>query len=507
MGSGHLARLGKHSSVLLVGNLLSRGVGLLLIGLYTGKLEGTAELNYWESLLLASTLVSMVSAHGITAALQWTLKTGGAAGGGELSGEAQERAVSAAMGWVLLTSALVCGGSALAAGPFASAVLATSGYATPLALLMLSQGLRVATYPAEGVLKLRFRTTPLVLMSFGEFLIQVVGTVLALVVFETGLTGMAWAALVAALVRFGLGLAWLPEMRRPRIDLELVRPMLRYGLPLMPGAVASMVLSLSDRWFFNLFDMAGDGGLYSFGDKWARLVEIVLIAPLVAMWPAVYFNIAKEPDAARQFGRVATLWVGLGGLFAFTITMAGPALTALFDTSEGDLYAGAARAIGVLTAGYVVLGLVEVARVGFAITGRTSRTALAMLVAAALNLALNVWLIPALGPMGAAWSTLLAYAAALALVLWLSREVYPQTWEWGRLAWAAAVFVGAALAVDGLGPAPGSLGGAALRVGAVLAVPAFLLGTGFLTAEERRAVWALLSGGWQRARSRLRPGS
>jgi O-antigen/teichoic acid export membrane protein len=489
-----------------VGNLLSRGVGLILIPLYTGKFEHTAQFNYWESLILASTLLSMVSAHGITAALMWTLKTGGRGGGGELTGEAQQRAVSAAMGWVLLSAGVFCGGAALAAEPFAAGVLNTTGYATPLALLMLSQGLRVATYPAEGVLKLRFQTVPVLLMSFGEFLIQVVGTVLALVVFETGLEGMAWAALAAAMVRFVLGLIWLPEMRKPRIDWPTVAPMVSYGLPLMPGAVASMVLSLSDRWFFNFFGMAGDGGLYAFGDKWARLVEMVLITPLVAMWPAVYFNMAKDDDAPKQFGRVATLWVGLGGLFAFGLTMAGPALTALFDTSDGDLYAGAAAAIGVLTAGYVVLGLVEVARVGFAITGRTRRTGFAMVVAAGANIGLNAWLIPQLGMMGAAWATLLSYVLALLLVLYLSRHVYPQEWEWGRLAWAGGVLVAAAWSVDAFGPPAGTVPGASLRLGALLAVPAFLLATGFLTAEERAAGGALLRSLPGRLKDRFRKG-
>ena len=479
--------------MLLVGNLLSRGSGLVLVALYTGHLAGPEEFNYWETLLLASSLVSMVSAHGITAAMMWTLKTGGAGGGGELSGEEQERVVATAVGWALLVAAVVCGAAALAAGPLSTAVLRADGYTGTLALLLLSQGLRVATYPAEGVLKLRFRTTPFVLMSFGEFGVQLVGSVLALVVFDTGLYGMAWAALVAAVARFCLGLAWLPEMRHPRIDMTLVRPMVRYGLPLMPGAVAAMVLSLSDRWFFNYFDLARDGGLYAFGDKWARLVELVLIAPLVGMWPSVYFNIAKEPDADRQLGRVATLWIGIGGSAAFALTMAGPALTAWFDTSEGSLYAGAAGTIGVLTAGYVVVGLVEVARVGFAITGRTRRTALAMVLAALLNLGLNALLIPWLGAMGAAWATLISYVVALVAVLLLSARVYPQRWEWLRLLSAAAWFAGTAWVVDGFGPPADELAGMITRLVAVLVVPGLLLAAGFLRPDERAALRALIA--------------
>lgn len=483
--------------MLLVGNLLSRGVGIVLVPLYTGHLAGPELFNYWDSLLLAATLVSMLAAQGITAALMWMLKTGGGRGR-ELAGAEASAAVAAATGWSLLAALVLCGGAAAVAEPLAGTVLATSGYGTALGLLLLSQGLRVATYPAEGVLKLRFRTLPLVLMSFGEFLIQLVGTIVAIVVLDAGLTGMAWAALAAAAVRFGLGLLWLPEMRRPRLDLALVRPMLAYGLPLMPGALASMVLSLSDRWFFNALGLARDGGVYAFGDKWARMVEILLVTPLVAMWPSVYFNMAREPDAARQFGRVATLWVGLGGSLAFALTMAGPALTALFDLSEANDYAGAARAIGVLATGYVVVGLVEVARVSFAVSGTTRRTALAMVAGATANVSLNALLIPRLGTMGAAWSMLLAWLVTLAVALGLARAVLPQRWQWGRLLHAGGLLAGAAWATGTWGPAPGEAGFAATRLAAAAGAPLLLLATGFLTADEWRALRSLVAGLWAR---------
>jgi O-antigen/teichoic acid export membrane protein len=528
LASGHLVTLGKHSAVLLVGNILSRGVGMLLIPLYTGVLAKELFL-FWGSLHLAASLVSMVSAHGITAALMWTLKTGGE-DGGELQGEERGRVISAAIGWAMLAAVLICGGAMLLAAPLADFVLQGESYGATLAMLLAAQGLRIVTYPAEGVLKLRFQSLPIVFMSFGEFLIQLVGTVLALTVFDMGLFGMALASLLAAVLRLALGWHYLPEMRRPRLDLSRALPMARYGLPLMPGAVAAMLLSLSDRWFFNYYGMQGVGGLYEYGDKWARLIEILMITPLVAMWPAVYFNIARDKDAQRQFGRIATYWAGGAGCFAFLITMLGPTLTEAFDTSGNREFAGAAAAIGVLSAGYVCLGLIEVARVGFAITAHTKRTALAMGVAALVNLALNAWLIPIYGALGAAWATLIAYALAAVLCLWLSRRVYPQRWQWGRLAHVAILVVGAAWVVELYFPPANLLGsdtwligafgdippqgalwslrlpaavGAIPRLLAALLLPLLLLATGFLQRDELRLLAAKLEARLTRPRESL----
>jgi O-antigen/teichoic acid export membrane protein len=241
-----------------------------------------------------------------------------------------------------------------------------------------------------------------------------------------------------------------------------------------------------------------------------------MITPLASMWPAVYFNIARDKDAQRQFGRIATLWVGGAGCFAFLVTMLGPTLAETFDTSGNREFAGAAAAIGVLCAGYVFLGLIEVARVGFAITARTRRTAAAMVVAALTNLVLNAWLIPIHGALGAAWATLVSYALAVFLCLWLSRRVYPQRWQWGRLLHIVIVLIGAAWAVDRYLPPANLLGsdtwligafgqippqgalmtlrlpaavGVLPRLLAALAVPCLLLATGFLQRHE----WRLLA--------------
>ena len=482
--SGHLAQLGKHSSVLLVGNLLSRGVGMILIPIYTSVLPKEA-LGHWDTLILMATLVSLVSAHGITAALMWTLKTGGRLYDGEPPEEERSKIISAAVGWAMAAAVVICGTGMIFAKPLALATTQRVDHATIMVLLLGAQALRVVTYPAEGVLKLRFQSLPIVYMSFGEFFVQVIGTILALRVFDLGLVGMAWAAFAAAVLRVGLAWRFLPELRGAKLSPKLTSGMVKYGLPLMPGAIAALVLSLSDRRFFIYYGMDAANGLYAYGDKWARIVEFALVLPMASMWPAVFFNIAKESNAKQQFARIATLFAGVGGVLAFGITMMGPAITRLFDTSENDEFAGAAGPIGVLTVGYVLFGMNEVARVGFQITGRTRRTALSMILAAVLNLGLNALLIPRYGAQGAAWATLLAYGAAVAFSLWLSEKIYPQRWELMRLLHVAAVLVGGAWAVHSFAPPDDTLAGFWVRLAAAVLAPVALLATGFLTAEER----------------------
>jgi O-antigen/teichoic acid export membrane protein len=494
--------------VLLVGNLLTRGVGFLLLPLYTHVLAAE-DFSFMEAILNVATVVSLVAAHGVTAAMIWALKTGGRAGGDEPDAAEQSRIVSVTSGWAMLSALVVCGGAMLFAGALGRLATGGAGHALTMALFVAAQGLRDMTYPAEGILKVRFRTVPVAVMSFGEFLFAVVGNLVAVVVLDHGITGIAAAALAAAAFRLVLAVVFVPEMRRPRLDGDLIRRLVAYGVPLMPMAIAFNVLSTTDRVLLNQMGYEQAGGLYAYGDKFARILEIGLITPMGMMWPAVFYNIAREPDARAQFARIATLLAAAGGLLGFALTLLGAPLARLLDTSralEGGAlqqvfgrlthttgeFEGAASVIGVLTVGYVCYGLNDVARVGFSIQARNLWLAVTVCAAAALNLVLNWFWIPAHGAMGAAWATTVAYGALLAMTLVLSERIYPHRWEWGRLLLLAAVFVGGSQAVGLWAPPDDTWVGLGVRVVALLSAPLVLVAAGFLRPEDKRALRRLL---------------
>lgn len=506
-GGGHIGALAKHSGILLVGNLLTRGVGFFLLPVYTHVLKAH-DFSYMEAILNVATVVSLVASHGMTSAMIWALKTGAArAGEDEVEPDEAEksRIVSVTSGWAILAATVICGGAVLFAGPLGRLATNTGAHALTMALFVAAQGLRDMTYPAEGILKVRFRTVPVAIMSFGEFLVAVLGNIVAVVVLDLGILGIAGAAVVAAAFRLVLAFAYVPEMRRPSLDGALIRRLVAYGLPLMPMAIAFNVLATTDRVLLNQLGFEQGGGLYAYGDKFARIVEIALIAPMGMMWPAVFFNIAKEPDARRQFARVATVFAAVAAAAGFALTMLGAPLARLLDTSRelpggllertlarltdtGGEFEGAAAMIGVLVIGYVCYGLNDVARVGFSIRARNGWLAVSVCAAAILNVALNLWWIPRHGGMGAAWATTASYAFMLALTLVLSERIYPQRWEWGRLAGLALVFVGGAVAVGRLAPPDDGWPGLAVRAAALVAAPLLLLAGGFLRPEDKAAL-------------------
>jgi O-antigen/teichoic acid export membrane protein len=116
--------------------------------------------------------------------------------------------------------------------------------------------------------------------------------------------------------------------------------------------------------------------------------------------------------------------------------------------------------------------------------GRTRRTQFNWVItgtAAALNVALNLVLIPRYGINGAAASAVVAFAVMFVGMAWWAQRVYPVPYQWRRVVTA----VGAAAALTVVGRLIDRLEVAILLV---LAYPFLLLVLGFLLPQERRAL-------------------
>jgi O-antigen/teichoic acid export membrane protein len=153
-------------------------------------------------------------------------------------------------------------------------------------------------------------------------------------------------------------------------------------------------------------------------------------------------------------------------------------------------------AIGVFFQGVYLL-----TSIGLNITKQTRYYPVATISASALNVALNLMLIPRFGMYGAAWANGAAYAALAALGYALSQRVYPVAYEWGRLARVGAAAVAAYIAAillprihlaldprSTLAPVPDLLARGLTVIGVFAAI---LAATGFFHADELRRLGAL----------------
>lgn len=411
-------------------------------------------------------------------------------------GEPERRALAGTVaGFAALAGTALFGVVLLLARPLGAWLLADAAFDPRLAVLAAAD-VYLGTFAFVPLSLLRIQERP------GRFAALIAGRNLLNTTLKVGLVVAGWGVpgvLIADVAATGaLSLALLPTLLRnadPRLRGDLLREVLRFGLPKAPHGVMVQLLNLADRKILAGFRDLATVGVYDKGYVLGAGVKFALSAFEPAWQPFVYAQIGRG-DAPATLARLATYaWCGFVSL-ALVVSVFGRELLRALTFTNPAFWAGA-PVVPVVALAYLLHGAFLLTSIGIGIAKDTRRYPLITAAAAAANLAANFALIPRFGMMGAAWATVLAYAVMAGTGYLVSRRLFPIPFEAGRLARVsgAALF---AFALSRLAPDP-LLPALLAKSAAVLAFPAMLLLPGFLNPGER-AWLARLGGALERRR-------
>jgi O-antigen/teichoic acid export membrane protein len=196
-----------------------------------------------------------------------------------------------------------------------------------------------------------------------------------------------------------------------RILRGLWKKMLLFGLPFIPGGLASMVIELSDRYMLQWFKGLEDVGLYSAGHKLGIFMMLVVMAFRFA-WQPFFLQKHHDPNAPRLFSKILTVFVFAMSLVFLLITFYIQEIVSLpimgKTLIESEYWAGTA-VVPFILAAYLFDGIYINFHPAIYYSGKTWVISLVVGIAALLNVGLNLILIPRVGMIGAGISSLSAY--------------------------------------------------------------------------------------------------
>lgn len=341
----------------------------------------------------------------------------------------------------------------LLTGPLWAGALGFAGFGTDLVLAVLWGGLSAVTAAGLALLRSHDRLLAFAVVSLLQSVVSE-GLSLALVVGYADTSGTyLFGHAVAQALALSVVLACVPPRWLRRRDLPLARAGLAYGLPLVPAALGAFVLNAADRLMVQAELGEVEVARYQVAYNIGSLPMLVLTA-LTTVWLPRFF--AVEDDGERR-AVLAASRAALQRLLAPVLvgmSVASPIVLRVWAPPEyrpDDL---------MLVTAVVVVSAVPYAAVQSATRDLLSRSATRAVAwstggAAAVNIGLNLLLIPELGITGAALATLLAYAVQHGLLLlaagwWSDPSVGP--WPLVQLLGAAAAaFLALALPTDPAG--------------------------------------------------------
>ena len=198
------------------------------------------------------------------------------------------------------------------------------------------------------------------------------------------------------------------QIRLRHFSRRMLSGMVRYGLPLIPAAVAGWITASSDRIILSVMLGETEVGLYSVAASVAAVVAL-FTGGFQFAWGPFALSTVNKPQGREVLG-VALSWFMLVSCFlAATVSIFAPEVVRLLTTAR---FFDAASSVPYLAFSVVAIGIMQVVAIGANVAKKSTIVAGSVFVGAAVNVALNFVLIPLMGRDGAGAATLAAYLGA-----------------------------------------------------------------------------------------------
>ncbi len=444
-----IKRVFKDTTIYGLGSLLPKAAGIILVPIYTRFLLPSD----YGIMSLASLITSMVAAAlilGQNGSLTLYMRSS------QKEHAAEDiRQLLFSVTVFILAFGVVATGVLFAFGPQLTARLFRSDQLTfypYVAIALVTALLGIPFALQQAVNRARGQARVHTFFQLSSFIINTTFTIVFVVALRQGAFGSLKGTFAAAAILAPVALFLLARQMSPHFSWPWLKRSLLFGLPLVPHYFAGWILTFADRTILARYGTLRDVGLYSLAYNIAMVMNLVSLS-INQAWGPIYYDLASTDDGRAKLPRLTTV-------YAVVVVFAGLAYM-LFAREVLLLLAtprfwAAAGIVPIVVAGYVGFALYSVLSTGIFYAQKTRYIPLISAIAAAVNIGLNIWLIPKYGMWAAAWNTFIAYALMAAIARYLSGQLFPKSFEDGRLLRLVAVFF-VAFAID-LGVAKLALG-------------------------------------------------
>jgi O-antigen/teichoic acid export membrane protein len=474
MLSRELRRLGKQSAIYGLGGVLSRLIAVFLLPVYARYL-GPVGFGKIETILALTAVLVIVLRLGITSAFFRFYF--------DSDDEADRTLVVRTSFWFTMAMATI--GLAIgmvAAGPLSTWLnlddpwLVRAGFVGLWAQMNFAQ--------MTSLFRVEERPVGFAIASVANVLITIGSTIALVVGAHKGAIGAVIGNFLGTLCVYVVLLGYRRYQLGFQFDRRLLRAMNKFGLPLVPAALALWATNFIDRLLINGYRGQAEVGIYSMAVRVASVIIFVMTAFQLA-WPAFAYSIKDDGVARRTYSYVLTYLLFVTCWLSLALGVLAPWIVDAFDPN--DKFGRSAAAVPLLCFATAAFSGYSILAIGI---GRARQTQFNWIVAGAaavVDVGINVVLIPRYGMMGAAAARIAAYVTLFA-GMWLnSRRVYPVPYQWRRV----LTLAGVAVTLTVLGWQLHSL---PVAIALALVYPLVLLPLGFYQPAELRRLRRLAPG-------------
>lgn len=263
-------------------------------------------------------------------------------------------------------------------------------------------------------------------------LVACISNIILLLVVKLGVNGYMISyvsgTLVANIGMFAFGHVWT-DLKHGRWKKEIAKKMFAYGFPLVLNSIAWWINNASDRYILTFLCGTAINGVYSVSYKIPSILTMIQ-STFYNAWSVSAITEYDKNDSDGFFGNVFTLYTTACLIFCSGIMLFNVFLAKIIYFND---FFVAWKYVPLLLVGTVFNGLGLFIGCIFTAVKRTETISATTLVGAFINTVLNFALIPFVGPLGAAFATLVGYFVVFAVRLSKLKDIVKMKVNWARI--------------------------------------------------------------------------
>ncbi len=250
-----------------------------------------------------------------------------------------------------------------------------------------------------------------------------------------GIEAIFFSNLAASLTSFLLLFPSVIKSLRIKIHTQLLKRLLKFGLPYFPAGLAAMLIQGVDRPILTHLTDLGTTGLYAANYK-LGIFMMLFVSMFQYAWQPFFLQNAKEANAKEIFSKVLTYFTVAAALIFIVLSLfiSDIAKISVYGHSIiGKEYLSGLKIVPVILFAYIFNGIYYILMAGIYIEEKSIYVPMMTGSGAVVNIVLCFILIPVWGIMGAALATLASYFIMAIGYFVITLKFYKVNYEYAKI--------------------------------------------------------------------------
>ncbi len=262
----------------------------------------------------------------------------------------------------------------------------------------------------NSFLRQQLKTELLSITIFLSYNVYVILNIVLLVVFRMGIQAQIYALFAQNVVLFVIFVFILLkyELIGFKFNFKIIVEGLVYSIPLLPNQLSFWIANLSDKLLLIYLRSESESGIYSVGYKIASMITVFSTAVFTVYKPMMFSMFSDDKEAARKkITHFIPIYYFVIFWLAFALGFLSKETIMIFI--HNAKYHPAHIVVPIVASGYLFMSMYKPFYNIITYYGKTWVISAGAIIQAAVNLVLNIILIPRFGSIAAAWTTVFSF--------------------------------------------------------------------------------------------------